>query len=258
MQSEMEKSILESLEMEEELFPYIPELLQDLWALGSMPEYIIQQLRPYISGNSKILDLGCGKGAVAVLLAKAYGCHVTGVDASSTFLEVAHEKAKEYQVKEHCTFIEADIRNYVILRKQFDVVIYSSLGAVLGNFKEIVSALRNMVRDDGLMIIDDGYLKNAQALERDGYHHYRSHKETLNLLTSFGDRLIEEKITEQETAEINEDYMEKIRKRANTIVRKNPETEQSINAYILRQEEECQVLDEKITGATWLLQKQDK
>ena len=41
MKENLEKSILKTLDAEEKIMPYLPELLRDLWSLGSPPERII-------------------------------------------------------------------------------------------------------------------------------------------------------------------------------------------------------------------------
>ena len=40
----------------------------------------------------RVLDIGCGTGALAAALAERYGCKVWGVDASSEMIEVARER----------------------------------------------------------------------------------------------------------------------------------------------------------------------
>ena len=88
MKSESKKSIAESLEIEEGLLVYMPYLLQDLWALGSSVDQIIQVFYTIHSPekNINVLDLACGKGAVSVMLASKYGYSITGIDAMPEFI----------------------------------------------------------------------------------------------------------------------------------------------------------------------------
>ncbi len=251
------ESIAQSLEIEQELLPFIPALLDDLWALGSMPELIIKMLK-----NVKLdktlntgLDLGCGKGAVCINLAKEFDLSMTGVDAFNPFLEDARQKALEYGVAELCHFQQADIREYVQQTHNFDLVIYASLGLVLGGFSDIVGTLREQIRPGGYMIIDDGYLKGNQVLDRSGYEHYRSHKETIILLQHYGDLLIKEVSTKQETLDINTQYLELIKKRAEKMIREDSKLKEPLESYIRNQEQECTVLDKYINSAIWMLQK---
>ena len=69
----VKKSIVKSLDgLEFGLFPYLSYLLQDLWEFGASPQIIIELFKKnnIIKNASKVLDLGCGKGAVLIKLVK--------------------------------------------------------------------------------------------------------------------------------------------------------------------------------------------
>ncbi len=69
-------------------------------------------------GNSvsSILDLGCGSGGHDAILSRR-GYEIVGVDRSAHMIKKAREK-----VKNHCVFIEHDLRDFRI-NKRFDAVI---------------------------------------------------------------------------------------------------------------------------------------
>jgi len=251
------ESVAQSLEIEQELLPFIPALLSDMWALGSSPKLMIKMLKKMKLAKklNTGLDLGCGKGAVCVNLAKDLHMKMTGVDAFNPFLEDARIKAHEYGVAELCLFKQADMREYVKQAHDFDLVIYASLGWVLGGFSDIVASLHGQIRPGGYMIIDDGYLKGDKLLDRPGYEHYRSHKETITLLQQSGETILKEVSTEQETLDINMQYLELIKKRAIIMIKNDPQLEEPLEAYIQNQEQECIFLDKYINGAIWLMQK---
>lgn len=250
-------SISRSMETQPEFLPYLPELLKDMWALGSCPELIIDIISPLnLPGQkSTVLDLGCGKGAVGILLAKKYGFQVTGIDASSAFLEVARQKAVEHQVSGLCTFKEYDIFEYVKIDRNFNFVVYASLGNMLGSFKEIMSNLRRMVTPGGYIIIDDGYLKGTNPIQRTGYEHYLQYQDTVDELQLWGDQLIDERSTEKESRRINDEYLETLRQSQKDFNIKYPDMTSALNRYIKTQKEECEILDKYICGAVWLLKK---
>ncbi|HEN21231.1 MAG TPA: class I SAM-dependent methyltransferase [Desulfobacteraceae bacterium] len=257
MPDQTEQSIADSLGVDRQLLPYIPFLLQDLWALGSSVDYIIDvvgslNLPP---AQTKLLDLGCGKGAVSIQIASKFRHRVVGVDRMTAFLEDARQKASEYHVSRLCEFINQDIMEFVSTEHEFDLVILASLGGIFGTLKNTVAQLRTQVRPGGYMLIDDGYLRKAGSLKRKGYEHYKNHEDTIKELTAFGDLVLQEINTTDVSLKINDEYMSSIEKRAKQLVAQHPELENDINAYIQLQAEECDVIHNQIEGALWLLQK---
>lgn len=258
MHNHLEESISQSLEAQKEILPYIPDLVADLWALGSSPDRIAELLKPLplSKEETKVIDLGCGKGAVSITVAHQLGFRVLGIDGYKPFLEDAERKATEFDVSELCHFEFGDMREFIKVSRDFDVVIYASIGNVLGTFNECVGKLRQTIRPEGYIIIDDGFLKGSTLVERTGYEHYRPHDETLRQLTSYGDTLIYEVVLpDEEIKAINDHYLEVIKKRADILNKRHPELKECIHEYIKNQEVECQILDNCVAGAIWLLQR---
>lgn len=259
MSKKSNKSIADSLETNERLLPFMPFLLQDLWVLGSSAEIIIKIIEglKLPSKGTKILDLGCGKGAVSIQIASKFGYEFTGIDAMEPFLGEANGKAKQYNVTQLCEFIEKDIIDYISVERDYDIVIFASVGGIFGSFKNTVAQLRTQVRAGGYMIIDDGYLKNGKSLSRKGYGHYRNHEDTIRELTFYDDKLIREIDTNELSGRINYEYHNLIEKRGKELIALHPELENEIKSYIDLQAEECDVLKNQIDGAVWLLQKRE-
>ncbi len=258
MDKNTEKSISKSLEARPELLPYLPELLVDLWALGSSPDLIVEILRPLNlpSSSTRALDLGCGKGVVSVTLARELGFQIVGIDACKAFLEEAERKAAEFNVSELCQFEFGDVREFIKDAENFDIVVYASMGNVLGSFDECAGKLRWAIRPGGYIVIDDGFLKNPAIIKRGGYEHYVPHDETLRQLTSQGDTLLQEVLlADEETRSINEHYIKAMKRRAQTLIQRRPHLHETIPRYIREQEIECELIENHITGAIWLLKR---
>jgi SAM-dependent methyltransferase len=257
MSDNLQQSVADSLEAEKKLLPYMSYLLQDLWALGSSVDQILDLLStlPLSPDTAKVLDLGCGKGAVSVQIAWKFGFDVVGVDAMPEFLKDAHKKSSEYQVSDLCTFIEQDILTYVIDKHDFDVVILASLGGIFGSSKDTIKKLRTQVRPGGYIVIDDGYLKRREFLSRKGYGHYRNYERTVEELTMFSDRLLTEIPTTEVSIKINDEFLKVIENRSIELVAQYPELEKDLNSYFDVQREECDILDSEIEGMIWVLKK---
>ena len=68
MPQDIDRQIAESLDATPELLPFLPELLAD-WT-SSRPEEVLRFLEPLeLPPTTRALDLGCGKGVVALALA---------------------------------------------------------------------------------------------------------------------------------------------------------------------------------------------
>lgn len=253
-----ERDLIISLEAKKEILPYLPDLLQDLWELGSAPAKYVDILKPLVldPDTTKALDLGTGKGAVAIVLAQELGFHVLGVDLCEPFLEEAKKQADLKGVSFLCEFRHEDIHHTLKTARDYDLVLFISIGGLLGDFNRCVMRLRKTVSSGGYILIDDGFLKAGQSVDRPGYQHYAPHRETLEALTAHGDTLVCEVLyPDEETAAINWGYTAAIKKRAEQLKQKYPEIKESLHGYIQNQEEECRVIESSITGACWLLQR---
>jgi ubiquinone/menaquinone biosynthesis C-methylase UbiE len=60
----------------------------DEFHVGSRPatQHLLNQLN--FSAEDQILDVGCGLGGAARYMAAEYGCHVTGIDLTQSFIDV--------------------------------------------------------------------------------------------------------------------------------------------------------------------------
>lgn len=118
-------------------------------------EFIESLIHQYGAGDvTTILDLGCGTGNHALLLAEK-GYSVTGVDRSEDMLAIARKKATIEKIT--VEFVKADIRDFK-LNKKFDTII--AMFAVMSyqtKNEDIEQALKTAYRHltpGGLFIFD--------------------------------------------------------------------------------------------------------
>ncbi len=129
-----------------------------------------ERMIPYIDQNldrlnfqpQSVLDLACGTGTVAILLAKR-GLKVYGVDGSPHMLEIAKKKAA--REKAHVEFVFSDMRNFTLPEKVDLVVsLYDSLNYIVET-EELVSVfgrVREHLNEDGLFMFDVNTLYNMK------------------------------------------------------------------------------------------------
>jgi SAM-dependent methyltransferase len=228
----------------------------DLEELGAEVEEIVDVIRPLgLQSGSRVLDLGCGKGAVALALADIFQFDVHGVDATWEFVEHASRKAYRLGLDDRCRFEQADVRNVVEGVKDYDVVCILSLGPVLGDPAQTVGSLRRSVTPGGYILIDDGYLRDAKE-KIAGYEDYHDHESTHRLLLSHGDRLVEEIPTDPvRLRDWNERATLAITRRAEELAVRHPSLRDKLWGYVENQKRETELLTGPIVPALWVLQR---
>ena len=64
--------------------------------------------RAGITANMHVLDVGCGVGGPARLMASEIGCQVSGIDLTHEFIDVARELTRRCDMDEQSTFEQGD------------------------------------------------------------------------------------------------------------------------------------------------------
>ena len=249
--------VASSFETTPELLPFIPYLLQDLWELGSSPEIIINILNKVeLPSNCRLLDLACGKGALSIQIARKLRFKCYGVDLFESFIAEARQKANDLGLSEVCKFETQDINHTVKTKKNFDVVLLAAAESLLGTIDNAIKLLRQCVRSGGYIIYDGAFMNEGEVIYKPEYSVIRNYEETIRLLTTYNDQLVlEVKIPGKEIKAINDRYNEFIKKRANELLNQFPEKKELLLGYVKRQEKECEIIENDITGCVWCLQK---
>lgn len=140
-----------------ELLPILGELLAPLADLGSPTRRLAALLAAHgVGPRSRVLDLGCGKGALAIELASVAGCRVIGIDGFEPFLEEARVAAARRGVEARCTFVEGDVRRARTLVRRMraakcDAVVMTGLWEI----SRAAPLVRSLVRPGGVYLLDD-------------------------------------------------------------------------------------------------------
>ncbi|NWG53461.1 MAG: class I SAM-dependent methyltransferase [Hydrogenophilaceae bacterium] len=92
-------------------------------------------------GAQRVLDVGCGTGAVSLAIARRTGASVTGADISEPML--AHARARAEQAGASVCFIQADAETYAFEPAAFDAIV-SRFGVMF--FGDSVRAFANLRR----------------------------------------------------------------------------------------------------------------
>lgn len=98
-------------------------LLADCWHPGgiALTHQLAEQLR--LSADSRLLDVACGTGASALMIAEAFGCRVHGVDLSARNVEQATRAAAERGLSARASFELGDAEGLAAQAGQFDALL---------------------------------------------------------------------------------------------------------------------------------------
>jgi SAM-dependent methyltransferase len=112
-------------------------------SFGSHGEFI----RPYLKPGMKVLDCGCGPGAISIGLAEAVGPdgHVTGIDFGESQIEVAKSRAAP-----NLTFQVASVYELPFENNTFDLVFSHALFEHLADPVRGVREIQRVLRPGGL------------------------------------------------------------------------------------------------------------
>jgi cyclopropane fatty-acyl-phospholipid synthase-like methyltransferase len=254
--SSIEESVVEALDgTDSNLFPYLPYILQDLWELGTSPEIVLNLVRKHTTdrSNLKVLDLGCGKGAVSIKLAKELNCQCHGIDAVKEFIDEARNKAKEFNVEDYCSFERDDIRIRIRDFKGYDIIILGAIGPVLGDYYSTLTKVSKCLEEAGLIIIDDGYIADKSE-----FSHPSMEKRSVVLkkISEAGMKLVDETIINKEKLKESDAYMYRnLKKRCQELIKIHPDKRRFFVDYVRNQKEENEALETKLICSTMLLGK---
>jgi 2-polyprenyl-3-methyl-5-hydroxy-6-metoxy-1,4-benzoquinol methylase len=115
-----------------------------------------------LTTGMRVLDVGCGPGAVSLIAAELVGeaGQVLGIDASPDMLEVAQARVEEAGVA-HVSFMAADLRT-LALDQPFDVLIGRFILMHLPEPETVLRKLVRSVRPGGLVAFQEYDLSSHQ------------------------------------------------------------------------------------------------
>ena len=97
-----------------------------------------------VKKEKQILDVGCGAGHTACLIAEQHGAHVIGIDISEVMIDKANERAQRMGLMTMVEFRTADAYQLPFGNDCFDIVLIESVLTPLAGDKD--QALQEMIR----------------------------------------------------------------------------------------------------------------
>lgn len=145
----------------------LDELFADRSSLGATPQRVTTWLADAgIGPGSRVIDLGCGKGSVALSVVRRCGAEVRGVDAFAPFLETARRHAAALGARNGtpcpCEFVLGDLwAERAPPGRRYNAVVMLNIASTT----DALPLLRRLVKPGGLCVLDD-----AVDVSRNAHH----------------------------------------------------------------------------------------
>lgn len=127
-------------------------------------EYLRQKIEKYFSKviGKSALDLGCGTGTTAFILAK-HGLDTTGIDISQTAIEMGRDLARQQNLE--IQFVAGDVLDLKSLNRKFDFIYDSHfLHCIVleEDRKKVFDEIKSILKAGGIFILDTMVLPNTE------------------------------------------------------------------------------------------------
>lgn len=99
--------------------------------------------------NKKVLDIACGKGTTSILMAKKYGCQVTGIDISPDLIEEAKRLVRKNKVDNLIDFLVADATKLPFGDNEFDVTIAQAMLVLIDDKESVIKEALRVLKPSG-------------------------------------------------------------------------------------------------------------
>lgn len=139
----------------------------------------LERTRSYLSKDDRVLELGCGTGSTALLLAKDVG-HITASDISNKMLAFGINAARVQNIT-NIDFIPSDIYDDKFGAEPYDAVLILNLLHLLEDTDAAVARIHDLLKPGGVFIS-----KTVNELGRDVPLKYRLIKMILPLMQKLG------------------------------------------------------------------------
>ena len=139
-----------------------------LWGPGvaTDDESMIHSVHALVDGcdlgpGKRVLDAGCGLGGPAVLLAREYGVHVTGLTVCKPHIAAAEEFAARHGVGHLVDFVHGDFMDMPFDDASFDIVTNQESFCYAEEKLDYLRGAKRVLKPAGQLRILDGLLSGA-------------------------------------------------------------------------------------------------
>ena len=112
--------------------------------------YTLERTRSCLSPDDSVLEVGCGTGSTALLLAGDVG-RITASDLSGNMIRIGSEKARDQGIS-NVTFVTAGLFDRAIENGPYDAVLALNLLHLLEDLPAAIGRINGLLKPGGLFI----------------------------------------------------------------------------------------------------------
>ncbi len=107
----------------------------------------IRELEKYVNKDSKVFDIGCGSGILAIAAAKLGAKEVVAVDLDEVAVKVAKENVLENKVKKSVSVMHGNLTD--VIKDKADVIVANIIADII---KILAKDVQNFMKEDAIFI----------------------------------------------------------------------------------------------------------
>jgi len=124
----------------------------------------MDQTRTHLDTGGRVLEVGCGTGSTALLLAENVA-HITGTDISGNMIQIARDKAIAQNIV-NVDFVRTTLDDEVLEAEAYDVVLAFNILHLLDDLPTALSEIHRRLKPGGTFISKTVMLGDGLSLWR--------------------------------------------------------------------------------------------
>jgi ubiquinone/menaquinone biosynthesis C-methylase UbiE len=161
-------------------------MLELIWGVGFMAPGGEGNIANLVEGldirDRRVLDIGCGIGGPAFVLASKYGANVVGTDIESQLIEQARLRADKLGLGSKCEFVTVDPGPMTFPDESFDVVLSTGVIMQIENKRGVFEDALRVLKPGGILTCYD-WMKPKGDYSEDMRYWFKMERLTYSMKT---------------------------------------------------------------------------
>lgn len=161
-------------------------MLELIWGVGFLTPGGEGNIANLVDGleleSRRVLDIGCGIGGPAFVLASKYGAHVTGIDIEPQLIEQAKIRAERLGLNSSCDFVKVEPGPLSFPDNSFDVVFSSGVIMTIDDKEEVLAEAMRVLKPGGILTVYD-WMKPEGEYSEDMRYWFKMERITYSMKT---------------------------------------------------------------------------